>query len=74
MPFGAGNLANLRCAAQALDMRKPVAIIGKPEAYAERDFAEGEVARMLDDLVRRGASALECVDSLPDWVAKTRGA
>ncbi|MCX6375525.1 MAG: heme ABC transporter ATP-binding protein [Armatimonadetes bacterium] len=73
MPFGAGNLANLRCAASALDMRKPVAVIGKPEAYADRDFAEGEVARMLDDLVRRGASAIESVDSAPDWVAKTRG-
>ena len=71
VPFGAGNVANLRCADQALKMGKPVGILGSPDGYAARDFAGGEVAGMLRSLVERGASALESIEGLPDWVAKT---
>jgi len=71
VPFGAGNVVNLRCADQALRMGKPVGILGSPDGYAARDFAGGEVAGMLRSLVERGASALESIEGLPDWVAKT---
>ena len=73
MPFGPGNLANVRNAEQALELGKRVAVIGKPESYAERDFADGVVTRMLSGLVERGAEAIETTDMLTDWVAKTRG-
>lgn len=72
MPFGAGNVANLRNAEKALELGKRVAVIGKREGYAERDFAGGGVAGMLSRLVEHGAAALETADILPDWVAKTR--
>lgn len=73
MPFGAGNLANLRSAFHAMDLHKPVAVIGRLDGYAERDFAGGEVTRILNALVERGASALESAHAVSDWVAKTRG-
>ncbi len=73
MPFGAGNLANLRSAFHAMDLHKPVAVIGRLDGYAERDFAGGEVTCILNALVERGASALESGQAVSDWVAKTRG-
>jgi iron complex transport system ATP-binding protein len=73
VPFGAGNLANLRCAIQAAKMGKPVAVIGDRTEYQARDFAGGKVTGMLNDLVERGASALNVVDELRNWVVKTRG-
>ena len=72
LPFGAGNLANLRSAAHALDVGKPVAVIGKKESFKDRDFTGGEVVRLLNGLVDRGISVLESLDAVSDWVAKTR--
>ncbi len=72
MPFGPGNLANIRNAGQALEMGKWVVVIGKPESYAERDFADGAVIRMLSGLIDQGAEVLETAEMLPNWVAKTR--
>ena len=72
-PFGIGNLTNLQNAVQAIDLGKKIALIGKPELYAERDFADGKVAQLLSMLVERGASVLESADAVADWVAKTRG-
>jgi len=73
VPFGEGNLANLRGAVHAIDSGKPVAVIGRAEAYADRDFSGGKASRILEALMARGAAALESADELSDWVAKTRG-
>ena len=72
LPFGSGNVANLKNAVHALDLGKPVAIIGKRESFKERDFTGGEVVRLLNSLVDRGISVLESLDAAPGWVAKTR--
>jgi iron complex transport system ATP-binding protein len=73
MPLGVGNLANLRHAAHALDLKKPVAIIGGPETFSERDFADGEASRILMELIERGAVALETANQVPAWVAEIKG-
>ena len=73
VPFGAGNLANLHSAVHAVDLGKPLAIIGSAESFADRDFVDGEVTRVLNDLVERGASVLKSACEVSDWVAKTRG-
>jgi len=70
-PFGAGNLANLHSAVQAAELGKRVAVIGGPETFAARDFADGQAARILNLLVERGASVLESADAVPGWIAKT---
>ena len=72
LPFGAGNLANLHGAAHALDLGKPVAVVGDRASFKERDFTGGEVVRLLNSLADRGMSVLESLDAVPDWVAKTR--
>lgn len=72
LPFGTGNLANLQAAVQAVGLKKSVAIIGKPEEYQERDFADGEVVRILKELSECGAAVLESNDAISDWIAKTR--
>ena len=69
-PFGLGNLSNLRQAAQALDQGKRLAVIGRSDAYSERDFANGEVESLLRGLLDRGAASLESPDALRDWVAE----
>ncbi|MBP6965173.1 MAG: ABC transporter ATP-binding protein, partial [Armatimonadetes bacterium] len=69
-PFGLGNLSNLRQAAQALDQGKRLAVIGRSDAYSERDFANGEVESLLRGLLDRGAASLESPDALHDWVAE----
>ena len=73
VPFGAGNLANLRSAATALDLGKPVAVVGRPESYPDRDFVDEKATDVLKTLLEQGASALESTDGVSDWVAKTRG-
>lgn len=70
-PFGLGNLANLHNAVQALDLGKPVAIIGDEPTFGDRDFADGQASAMMRTLVERGASVLGSADQLPVWVAKT---
>jgi len=72
LPFGAGNLANLHGAAHALDLGKPVAVVGDRASFKERDFTGGEVVRLLNSLADRGMSVLESLEAVPDWVAKTR--
>jgi iron complex transport system ATP-binding protein len=72
LPFGAGNLANLQGAAYALDLGKPVAVVGDRASFKERDFTGGEVVRLLNSLADRGMSVLGSLDAVPDWVAKTR--
>ena len=72
LPFGAGNLANLQGAAHALDLGKPVAVVGDRASFKERDFTGGEVVRLLNSLADRGMSVLESLEAVPDWVAKTR--
>lgn len=62
VPFGPGNMTNLHDAEYAIDIKKHVSIIGKPEKYHERDFAEGEVVRTLTTLIEKGASVLESPD------------
>lgn len=73
VPFGSGNLANLRGAVRAMDMGKSVGLLGAVESYEERDFAEGELVSTLRGLIKRGAEVLETADDLRDWVAKTKG-
>jgi iron complex transport system ATP-binding protein len=68
VPFGVGNLPNLRCALCAIDMGKPVAIIGTPDRFSERDFANGKALDGLWKLVDRGAALLGSVDELYAWV------
>ncbi len=72
VPFGSGNVSNLRAAVRAMEQGKRVAVIGRPGSYAERDFMEGEIERLLRGLVDGGAAALETPDAIPDWVARTR--
>ncbi|HUV03727.1 MAG TPA: ABC transporter ATP-binding protein [Armatimonadota bacterium] len=72
VPFGSGNLANLRHAVRACEMGKHVAIIGALDTFAARDFADGEAARILNLLVESGASVLESADAVPGWIAKTK--
>lgn len=68
VPFGVGNLPNLRCALSALEMKKPVAIIGSPDKFAERDFADGKATSALQMLVEEGAALLESPDEVCAWV------
>lgn len=72
VPFGAGNLANLRCAAYAVDRGKRVAVVGDPERFTERDFMDGEVTRMLTAIMKSGASVLASPDPVCGWVAEIR--
>jgi iron complex transport system ATP-binding protein len=74
MPFGPGNLANLESALDAVRKGKPVAIMGSSASYRERDFSEGRAVALLQDLLGQGAAALESIDDVRDWVAKTGGA
>jgi len=71
VPFGSGNVSNLRAVVRAMEQGKRVAVIGKPESYAERDFMDGEVERLLRGLVEGGAAALQTPEAIPEWVAKT---
>jgi iron complex transport system ATP-binding protein len=73
VPFGSGNVSNLRAVVRAMEQGKRVAVVGKPESYAERDFMDGEVERLLIGLVQGGATALQTPDAIPDWVAETGG-
>jgi len=73
VPFGPGNLANLHGALRAVELGKRVAVVGRPEAYSSRDFTGGDVGRLLDDIVGRGAVVLESADMIADWIAKTTG-
>jgi len=72
-PFGAGNLANLHNAVRAAELGKPVAVIGGPETFAARDFADGKAAGILNSLIERGVSVLESADAVPGWIVKTTG-
>ncbi|MDI6826980.1 MAG: heme ABC transporter ATP-binding protein [Armatimonadota bacterium] len=71
-PFGAGNLVNLQSALQALKTGKPVALVGKPESFSERDFTNGVAAEILRELVENGASVLTTADDIAAWIAKMR--
>lgn len=72
VPFGSGNMANLKAALYAVDQGKCVAIIGSSDCFQARDFAGGGVAEMLNELVEKGAVLLESDEELPDWVDKIR--
>jgi iron complex transport system ATP-binding protein len=54
MPFGPGNLDNLRAAQAALQVGKKVFLVNEP-AIAERDFTDGEAARVFAAMVDAGA-------------------
>jgi iron complex transport system ATP-binding protein len=71
-PFGSGNISNLHSAVHALDLGKPVAVVGKRESYKERDFLGGEAKPILDALIERGAAVIETPDGVLGWLAKTR--
>lgn len=73
LPFGMGNLANLRSAIRAMDMGKAVAIIGGEETFPQRDFAEGKVQSALKALIGQGAAVLESPEEVTGWVAKSTG-
>lgn len=71
VPFGSGNVSNLRAAVRAMEQGKRVAVIGRPESYAERDFMGGAAEELLNSLTARGAAALKAPDELSGWVAET---
>lgn len=72
VPFGSGNMANLKAALHAVDQGKHVAIIGSSDDFQSRDFAGGGVADILNELVAKGAVLLKSDEELPDWVDKIR--
>lgn len=72
VPFGSGNMANLKAALYAVDQGKQVAIIGSSGDFQSRDFAGGGVVEILNELVVKGAVLLESDEKLPDWVDKIR--
>lgn len=68
VPFGVGNLQNLYCALSALEMKKPVAIIGSRDKLSDRDFTNGKATSALQKLVEEGAALLESLDEVCTWV------
>lgn len=68
VPFGVGNLPNLHCALSALEMKKPVAIIGSPDKFSDRDFTNGKATSALQKLIEEGAALLESLDEVCTWV------
>ncbi len=70
-PFGPGNVTNLRAAVRAMEQGKRVAVVGRQESYADRDFMDGEVRSLLNGLAESGAACLETPEMVADWVAKT---
>ncbi len=62
VPFGTGNLINLRLAEVALEKGKQVFL---PSGIADRDYTEGKAANSLSlDLFRKGARLWESVHDL----------
>ncbi len=67
IPFGRGNLRNLKAAREALSWGKPVAICDfRP--IAARDFTGGEAERLYNGLMERGAHRLSELGELWPWL------
>lgn len=72
-PFGSGNISNLNSAAYAMELGKPVAIMGNRESFSQRDFLDGEVKPILDSLAEHGADLIEGSEGVLRWLAKIWG-
>ncbi len=57
VPFGNGNLLNIELAKRALEMSKKVLVVGLSD-ISSRDYTGGKAAKMIHDLVNRGAAVV----------------
>lgn len=71
VPFGTGNLANLRAALYAIEHKKPVAIIGDLDRLGERDFTDGEATKLFIELINKGARVIS-LEEVDRWVENIR--
>jgi len=65
VPFGNGNLANLKVAAEAQQKGIGVVILGEGD-LPDRDYASGSAAKLFDELISKGADRHADVEA---WLA-----
>ncbi|MEW6244755.1 MAG: ABC transporter ATP-binding protein [Bacillota bacterium] len=71
VPFGHGNLLNLRACLTMSERGIPVVCIGDASKVAERDYTGGKAARLFSQLQERGARFIEATafDALLDGIS-----
>ncbi len=69
VPFGPGNLGNLGIVEDALELGKPVAVLGG-EDFASRDYTEGKAREALEHALASGAERLADEAQAVDFVRR----
>jgi iron complex transport system ATP-binding protein len=70
IPFGPGNIANLKAAEAALGAGRKVLLVNSP-AIENRDFANGEAVALFNELLSQGAVAVEDMATILSAIHKS---
>jgi iron complex transport system ATP-binding protein len=69
IPFGPGNIANLKAAEAALRAGRKVLLVNSP-AIENRDFANGEAIALNNKMLSQGAVGVEDMGAIPASIAR----